>query len=318
MVRGLLCFSLVIVAAFTWSVVGAQDKKSKKQPRARAPKFDKRETSSVFFDDVFSKLDGERPQSFRVTNATQGGNSPTAETSSGGGSGLKWSEIITDASIEDEIKSIKFVLADAVATPSVFRGEGHETARNYYTLLTALFFVIENYDQDVRWKDEATVARQQFASVAGNSKAGGNEQVFTQAKRCFEMVDQMMRGEKLGLEPMDAELDWSPVHPRPPLMTLLSDRFEENLKAWTSSDSEFEDNVEELLREAELVGMIGQFLMTSGLDDADDEEYQAFTGQMKQGAADLAAAIRQSNLENAQRAVGLISKSCDDCHDVYR
>ena len=39
---------------------------------------------------------------------------------------------------------------------------------------------------------------------------------------------------------------------------------------------------------------------------------------MKQAALDVAEAVRLDNQEQARRATGEISKSCSECHELYR
>ncbi len=289
--------------------------------RAKPPKFDPGRVSSTFFDDVFSKLQGERPsrvagESGGAAAASDSGSGQAAENM---GSGVAWDELISATSIEDEIKSLRIALNESVTTPSQFRSRGHKPARRQFVLLNMLFWVMEHYRGDVRWKSNAKAIRQLLGKTAGGAKAGGNEQAYAQARRAKDVLDQLIRGERAGVEPLEEdEVVWEAVAPRRPLMRLLEDRFEANLKAWTSNESEFKSNSEELLREAELVAAIGQFFIEDGMDDADDEEYAAFSEAMKGAAQQVVNAVKQGDLAAAQKGVGQMSQSCANCHDDYR
>jgi exosome complex RNA-binding protein Csl4 len=101
-------------------------------------------------------------------------------------------------------------------------------------------------------------------------------------------------------------------------MQLLEKRFAANLKTWTSSESEFKGNTEDLVREAELVAVIANFLNEEGMPDRDDDEYRAFTAAMTNGAKMIAGAARQEDLSTAQKGAGIISQACAQCHESYR
>ena len=314
--RWLPVLALLLIGGVTFGLK-AGDSASKR--RAKAPSFDPQRVSATFFPDVFSVLQGERPKLSEDSGGSKATGAATSGEAASPQSSVVWDDIISATSLEDEIKDLKTELNKSVTTPTQFRSRGYRSARREFTLLNMLFWIIEHYQGDVRWKNDATAVRQKFGSVAGNSKAGGNEQTYAQAKQAKELLDRLIRGERAGIEPdKDEEVSWEPVSPRRPLMQWLEKRFEANLKAWTSSDKEFQSNSEELLREAELVAAIAQFFLEEGMDDADDEEYRAFCESMKAGALAVASATKNGDLAGAQSGVGEISKSCSNCHESYR
>ncbi len=314
--RWLPVLALLLIGGVTFGLK-AGDPASKR--RAKAPSFDPQRVSATFFPDVFSVLQGERPKLSEDSGGSKATGAATSGEAASPQSSVVWDDIISATSLEDEIKDLKTELNKSVTTPTQFRSRGYRSARREFTLLNMLFWIIEHYQGDVRWKNDATAVRQKFGSVAGNSKAGGNEQTYAQAKQAKELLDRLIRGERAGIEPdKDEEVSWEPVSPRRPLMQWLEKRFEANLKAWTSSDKEFQSNSEELLREAELVAAIAQFFLEEGMDDADDEEYRAFCESMKAGALAVASATKNGDLAGAQSGVGEISKSCSNCHESYR
>ena len=314
--RLLPVLAVLLIGGITFGLK-ADDPASKR--RAKAPSFDPQQVSATFFPDVFSVLQGERPKLGAGSGGSKTAGAATSGESASPQSSAVWDDIISATSLEDEIKALKVDVNKSVTTPTQFRSRGYRSARREFTLLNMLFWIIEHYRGDVRWKNDATAVRQKFGSVAGNSKAGGNEQTYAQAKQAKELLDRLIRGERAGIEPdKDEEISWEPVSPRRPLMQWLEKRFEANLKAWTSSDKEFQSNSEELLREAELVAAIAQFFMEEGMDDADDEEYRAFCESMKAGALAVASATKNGDLAGAQSGVGEISKACSNCHESYR
>ena len=318
-----IAMAVTLAAAFmgaTGSVSIAADEPAKNAARrVKPPKFDARGVSKVFFPDVFAMLNGERPTAGSagpMRGSTPGG--PATPMESGQPESGVWDSIISAPSVEDEVKALRVALNESITTPTNFAGKGHKAARRHFALLTVLFWTIEHYGGQVRWKDDARAARQKFGSVTGNAKAGGNAQTYTQAKQSRDLLDQLIRGERPGIEASDDDVEWESVAPRRPLMTLLEKRFEADLKTWTRDEAAVKSNAEDLLREAELVAMIAEFFKADGMPDADDDEYRKYSDQMKEGALQIVQGIKQNDAGTAQKGVSLVSRSCANCHDDYR
>jgi cytochrome c556 len=284
--------------------------------RARLPQFSPAD-NDVFFPDVFSRLVGERPDNPTAVTARPlapvGGTSTTANE---GGSG--WSRIISSTTLEDEIKSIKLTVDKSVTTPSDFAGRGHEVVRREFAVLAMLFAIISEYDGDVRWKDTGPVAKQLFARAASNAKAGGNTNVYNEAKLRKQDLADLIQGSRLAATPAPDEGDWSEVVVRASLMQRLETASQERLTKWTSGNDAFSDNAESILHEAELTAAIADVLTREGMEDSDDEDYTGFADRMKQAAIEIAAAVKLDNQTQAREAAGDVSKACDACHESYR
>lgn len=286
--------------------------------RAVPPKFDPQRVERTFFDDVFSRTVGERPKVAAAASAptdpapapavTNTGTPPSAKP---GGS----TKPISATTLEDEVKSLKLDIDRIVTTPASFAGSGHKEARVRFALLALLFETIAAQGDEVRWKNDAAAASTAFARVAANLKAGGSTQVYNEAKKRKQDLADLVSGARFPDSPATGELQ--PVD-RVPLMQLLEQRFEANLKSWTASDAEFKSHVEQVVHEAELTALIGRVLARPGSEDADDADYQKFAQVLEQGAVAAVAAARQQDPEAARQAVTDISRSCTDCHENYR
>lgn len=297
-----------------------QDARKGTTQRARKPDFKQDKLGSVFFDNAFSKLVGERPGKVSLAPQVASGSTsgpsdaPREETAAAG----SWSQFISAASLEDEVKALKLTMDKSVTTPRDFAGRGHKDARRDFTLLALIFGVIAEYDEEVRWKDSAATARDRFARVAANGKAGGSIQVYNEAKSRKEDLGELIRGSQLQPIAGQPEATWESTADRAPLMQLLEQRLEANVKQWTASDSTFEEQKESIKREAELIAMIGQALTREGMEDAGDEDYDGFAHALRDGGKTIVDALKLDNLEMAQKGVSMISRSCTDCHDSYR
>ncbi len=304
----------------------AQQTAPQHRVRARPPKFDSSDVSRVFFDDLFTRLVGERPRTKPRTTAassvaTKPSGQPTGPDSaahpSGSTSAKGWSRRVSVATLEDEIKALKLNVDKTVTTPSSFAGRGYKVARQDFSLLAVLFAVIDQYDGDVRWQASAALARDAFARTAANLKAGGSIQVYNESTKRKQDLDDLVRGSRLQGTSSD-DMQWSDVADRSPLMQLLESRLEAHLKSWTNSGTELRSHVDDIVHEAELTALIGDVLLREGMDDADDDEYRPFAELLIQGGTQLAKAAKAKDEEAARKAMSSISRSCVDCHDNYR
>jgi hypothetical protein len=313
---------LVVVAAGmligSWQAV-AQTSKKKTYRRARLPDFSSQEKNRVFFEDVFSILVGKRPSasSGRQDPGRPVIPPPESPPDAEPADGVLWSKLISATTLEDEIKTLKLELDKLITTPSAFAGRGYKPARQSFSLLAMLFAIIEQYDSDVRWKDDAAAARDMFARTAANLKAGGSIQVYNEAKQRKLDLDDLVRGSRLQRSG-EEDKSWESIVDRVPLMQLLESRFEPNLKQWTNSKSEFNKQIETVRREAELVVAIAEVLMAEEMDDAADDEYRKFAQLLKDGGQAVVQAVKSQDETLAEKGVSDISRSCVDCHDSYR
>ena len=253
----------------------AQTAAAKKHRRAKLPDFRDESSSRIFFDDVFSRLVGQRPSRLAASpSATINADAKPVTAAGSPAETASWLRVISSTTLEDEVKSLKLDVDRVVTTPGDFAGRGHKVARVDFSLLSVLFAIIAEYDGDVRWKESAAAARYRFSRTAANLKAGGAIQVYNESKQRKQDLDDLIRGSRLPAAADDAA-GWDGLVDRTPLMQLLESRFESNLKQWTASKAEFRANRDDVRHEAELTAALGRALVQPGMDDAEESEYRA-------------------------------------------
>ena len=271
-------------------------------------------TAGTFFDDAFATLDGPRP-AFASRSAAPVAAQAAATAPAEGG--FRWSTLVSEGTLTDEIKDMKAVVAAATARPADFKGGGYEQAREAFSSIALAFAVIAAYDQDVRWKKDAERARDLFARVGFNCKVG---------------TDQSLAESKLGLADLEALLDggaperqadrdddfrWSQVAGRPALMTRL-EAAEAGVGTGIASKAEFDRRIAALVHDAEMVAAIGEAIQQPDFEYHDDDTYRGYAAAMRDAALQLRAACDEKNYESARAAAGALKKSCDACHGDYR
>jgi len=316
--------AFVVAGLFaTALLIGAEGRSAAPEIRRAKPpskQWDKT-TARAFNDDAFAELVGERPTFVGVGG---GGAKPgTGDAMAGGGGGgagaggFKWSSIVSEDTLSDEIKDAKKALAAAVASASDFKGGGYDRARDAFSAVAVAFGVIAEYDQDIRWKKDAESVRDLFARVGFNCKVG-TDQSFAESKLRVVDLEGLLAG-----NPPDAKAEregdfkWSLVAGRPPLMSRL-EAADATLAAAIASKGDFDKAVERVVHEAEVVAMIGQVIQRPEFEYFDDDTYKGYSATMRDAALRARDAARKQDYEAARAAVGEMKKSCDTCHGDYR
>jgi hypothetical protein len=317
---------VVLIAALVGSTVlvpAWSQQKQRKPPRAEAPKFSGSEFPGTFYSDVQSVLQGQRPavQSVMASAASAGG------SSTGGSAAVAspdmpvadpyaWGKTISAATLEDAVKDSKLRLDGILVSLPKFKGGGNKAARREFSLQAMLFAIIEQYPGDVRWKRSAAAARERFARVAANCKTN-TESVYAECKQRLQDLTDLLGGSTLE-SPSSAELNWSQIIDRGPLMELLEWSHQEHLLTFTANATQFEQNKEELQQFAELVAVLSKMAIMEDMPDAGDQEYRQLALQMAEYAGQIRVAVQTGSADLAREAAGQVGQSCVKCHDSYK
>jgi hypothetical protein len=248
--------------------------------------------------------------------ASGAGQADVATTPAAGG-GFKWSTMVSEETLTDEIKDMKAVLVGAVASQSDFKGGGYDKAREAFSAVALAFGVIAAYDQEIRWKKDADRVRDLFARVGFNCKVG-TEQSFNESKIRVVDLEALLEG-TVPTARADREDDfrWSQAAGRPALMSRLESA-DATLAAASASKSDFDKAVDRVLRDAEIVAVIGEVIQQPDYEYHDDDTYRGYASAMRDAALRVRSAAQKKDYEAARAALGELKKSCDACHGDYR
>jgi hypothetical protein len=317
---GLLLAASVPVCAVATTPAEARFAKPRDVRRAVMPSkpWDKT-TAKLFLDDAFGSLEGERPV-FTASSSGAGGQGGPAPGEGGGqpsSGGFKWSGLISEESLTDEVKDSKATLTAAVGSPSDFKGGGYNKARVGFSSIALAFGVIAAYDQDIRWKKDAETARDLFARVAVNCKVGTEQSLAESKLRVADLEAMLDGGSPQGKPDREEDFKWSQVAGRPALMSRLENA-ENAIKAATASSGDFKQAADALLREAEMMAAIGEVIQQADYEYFDDDTYRGYASGMRDAAVSVREAVKKGDYEAARTATGEISKACSACHGDYR
>jgi hypothetical protein len=312
-------FLLVAMLLGAWVEASWAQPKPRVVERAKRPQFSERDWEGVYFQDLFREgLVGPRPQHFGAKPPVAVAQPSNDNGPAPGGAADSWSALISPGAIEDEIKRLHLELDPLVTTPQAFKTDNTKIRYLFHRLAT-LFAIISQYDETVRWKDDAPAVRDGLAQAAANARTS-SEAAFANAKAQRDRLSELVRGGKWSeiTEGSVAELDWPLWAERSAVMQRLEAGFDERLKPWTSSAAEFAQHPDEILHEAQMASALGRVLVQTGMPDAEDDEYMTQARQMSNAGLELRKALEASDWESASSAVNKIGQSCTNCHESYR
>ena len=314
LVAGVLVAACLVTGAAREGRTGAKEVRRAKPP---STVWDK-STAGTFRDDAFAELVGDRPDfAAAAMKPTTGPGDGAAGTAAAPATGFRWSMLVSEETLTDEIKDMKATLSQAVASPSAFKGGGYDTAREAFSAVALAFGVIAVYDQEIRWQKDAAAVRDLFARVGFNCKVG-TDQSFAESKLRVTDLGELLDGNPPAAR-ADREEDfrWSQVAGRPALMSRL-EAADERLGAAIASAGAFDKAVEQLRHEAEIVAAIGEAIRQPDYEYHDDATYLGHAAAMRDAAVRARDAVQKKDYDAARSAVGDLKKSCDSCHGDYR
>jgi len=269
--------------------------------------------ADAFFSDAFATLRGDRPDFGPRTAAPQSQPARATEAAAG----FRWSNLVSEGTLTDEIKDLKGVAAAATSRPTEFKGGGYDRAREAFSTLALAFALLAEHDQDVRWQDDAATARDLFARIGFNCTVG-TDQSLAEARLGLVDLESLLAGEGPRRQSdRDEDFRWSQVASRSALMKRLEAAEAAILGGLTGPQDTAADGGR-VLHEAEIVAAIAEVIRMPDFEDHDDETYRGYCEQMRDAAVKLRAACEKGDAEAARAASGLLKKSCDTCHGDYR
>ena len=317
----IVCLGVVLAAA----VFGQKGfgQRGKPLTRVKPPPWTPDDAADVFFKNVFEEaLIGSRPEAWRLRTpeslppTSEGGREtlpPPASSSDG-----PWTSIISPSTIESEIKRLKQHLDKTVTSPARFASGDHLKARGDFSLLAVMFAIVADYNDDsIRWKKDATTARNEFARVATVAKVN-SEQAFQMAKARKQDLADLISGNAMADANAPTPADWSDIAIRAALMKRLEAAFEAEMSPALANSKTFKRASSELVYQSQIAAAIATVLVQEGMEDGSEEDYQEYCQQIREAADQIKKALENNDYELARSASGAIRNACDQCHESFR
>jgi hypothetical protein len=274
---------------------------------ARPPEFPPK-VKDVFFDDARKALSGSPPTDDIATQ------SAAQEKSRDDQSSATWKELIDADALTTEVKQITNRVAALAGKPGQFKAAGHEDCRRELSLLAALFSVIREYPEEIRWQKSARSLENSCLRAAASCAEGSVESLAT-VRETLLQLENLLRGQPVT---GDTATDEASVPELPPLMQHMEYMLQEELPPLLGKQVEFRKQTAAVAQQAQLLAMLSQVIRRQEYGYADDEAYQSHADKLRDEAKQLRAAAGSEDFAKAVEAAASVSRACADCHGDYR
>jgi hypothetical protein len=235
---------------------------------------------------------------------------------------IKWSALISEETLTNEIRSQLPRLAGVVGSPAVFKSGGNGGAREGFSVVALMFGVIAAYDQDVRWKKDSPVLRDLFARAGFICTAATNQSFSESKARVVDLESLLAGGSLFGIgADQDEDFRWSQVA----ALSQLVLRLEAAVNAISDAEvavskGNFRNRLKhlpKLLHEAEVVAVIGEVIQQPDFEYHDDDTYRGYASSMRDAAICARDAANKGDGDTVRAAVAELKKSCEALHVAY-
>lgn len=262
--------------------------------------------------------------------ATEDGNMDTdsttepapAEPESVAGDKLVWSELISAATIESEIKKVRNDFASKLTSLGTYNSSYLEIPI-YGSTMALLAHIATEHDGDIGWKEKAPYIRilagEMVAMTSSNQARGRGG--FTKTNEAFLKICDLLDGNDPPELPELTEVgDYNDVAELGYLMKRV-----EKGSAWfntsVGSEENFKENIDAVQREAELFVVMGTAFNFEdyGYGPADnDPEFAGYAEAMRSAAKAVSEAAKSGNFDEYDIQKSNIGQACAQCHMVFR
>jgi hypothetical protein len=286
------------------------------KPTALPPKTFEKAIEEAFASDAREKLGPGQPG--LVSAPANPAETTTGGESSSAAGKVPWSEIVSSAAIEDEIKSQVAATLEGVKSPSAYNSGGNKVVGRNFTVVAAMFQVVSQYDGQIRWKNDSLAFAALFGRAGANSSKVNSPEAFNEAKARAADLQELIGGGKIEASPPEGDATWAQLVARPLLMQRMDESYQQRLKGWTGNQSDFDANLESLEREAQILAALAKIIQDESFDYSDAETYRQYARELQSQALNIASAARLKDRGTAESAAAGVYKACDACHGEFR
>ena len=254
------------------------------------------------------------------TPATTASDSPkpateTAATPAAGGED-SWEALITAATIDEEVKSIRNFLNENVHSVGTFNSSMLMIPPKA-AALGAVAGIVMEHSESVPWKDDAKYVRDLAKKMNSSAlQRGAKDQ--KRIEELYDAVDATLsRSKPSGLEEPPESDSFAEVAEMRLLMMRMEEA-EKRLKTEAGTESAMGEKKDMVAHEASMMAVMAKIVAMPGYGYGDDAKFTGYAKEVLKASQDIKTAAESGDFAGYEAALTRVSTTCSNCHSDFK
>jgi len=239
---------------------------------------------------------------------------PTTGTSEAGDN--SWASLITMATLEEEVKSVRNFMNENVQSVGTFNSSMLMIPPKA-AALGALAGIAMEHPEPVSWKDDAKYVRDLAKKMNSSTlQRGAKDQ--KRVQELYEaMSDTLNRSKPAGLEEPPASDSFAEVAEMRLLMMRMEDA-ERRMKTEAGTESALSSKKDMVIHEASMLAVMAKIVSMPGYGYGDDAKFTGYANDVVQASVAMKEAATSNDFAAYESALTKITTTCSNCHSDYK
>ena len=249
-------------------------------------------------------------------NVPDGGGNPSGESLATPPGADSWASLISMATIDEEVKSIRNFLTENVQSVGTFNSSMLMIPPKA-AALGALSEIVKEHPETVSWKEDAKYIRDLSKKInSAPLQRGAKDQ--KRVQELFEAIsDTLNRSRPAGLEEPPETDSFAEVAEMRLLMMRMEDA-EKKLKTEAGTESAMGSKKDLILHEASMMAVMAKIVSMPGYGYGDDAKFTGYASDVVNASQAIKAAAEANDFAAYETALTKIATTCSNCHSDYK
>jgi hypothetical protein len=243
---------------------------------------------------------------------------PATETASAPAAGGEdsWGTLITAATIDEEVKSIRNFLNENVHSVGTFNSSMLMIPPKA-AALGAVAEIVMEHPEAVPWKDDAKYVRDLAKKMNSSAlQRGAKDQ--KRIEELYDAVDATLsRSKPAGLEEPPESDSFAEVAEMRLLMMRMEEA-EKRLKTEAGNESTMNEKKAMVAHEASMLAVMAKIVAMPGYGYGDDAKFTGYAKEVLKASQDAKTAAESGDFAAYESALTRVSTTCSNCHSDFK
>lgn len=248
---------------------------------------------------------------------TDSASAPPTETATSPAAGSDtWGDLISVATIDEEVKSIRNFLNENVHSVGTFNSSMLMIPPKA-AALGAVAGIVMEHPESIPWKDDAKYIRDLAKKMnSATLQRGAKDQ--KRIEELYDAVDATLsRSKPAGLdEPPDSDSFAEVAEMR--LLMMRMEEAEKRLKTEAGTEGAMNEKKAMVSHEASMMAVMAKIVALPGYGYGDDAKFTGYAKEVLKASQEIKTAAESGDFAGYESALTRVSTTCSNCHSDFK